>query len=112
MSYHIKQYQKGDVIFHGGDSSDCAYIIEEGQVEIYVESSETIIDILSEGELFGEMGEEWYDLIRYDYADGFGSGFQVSDIKPTATNSDKFILPFDEKNLAAGNNIVVQNPGY
>jgi len=63
-------------------------------------------------ELFGEMGEEWYDLVRYDYADGFGSGFQVSDVKATATNSDKFILPIDEKNLAAGNNIVVQNPGY
>ncbi len=56
MSYHIKQYQKGEVIFHGGDSSDCAYIIEQGQVEIYAESTETIIDILSEGELFGEMG--------------------------------------------------------
>lgn len=56
MSYHIKQYQKDDIIFHGGDSSDCAYIIEQGQVQIYVESNQTIIDILSEGELFGEMG--------------------------------------------------------
>lgn len=56
MSYHIKQYQPGDIIFHGGDSSDCAYIIEQGQVEIYVESNSSIIDILSEGELFGEMG--------------------------------------------------------
>ncbi|WP_223789794.1 EAL domain-containing protein [Marinicella meishanensis] len=56
MSYHIKQYQPGEIIFHGGDRSDCAYIIEQGQVEIYVESSESIIDILNEGELFGEMG--------------------------------------------------------
>ncbi len=56
MSYHIKQYQQGDIIFHGGDSSDCAYIIEEGQVEIFVDSNNSIIDILSEGELFGEMG--------------------------------------------------------
>lgn len=56
MSYHIKQYQQGDIIFHGGDSSDCAYIIEEGQVEIFVDSNKSIIDILSEGELFGEMG--------------------------------------------------------
>ena len=56
MNYHIKQYNQGDVIFHGGDSSDCAYIIETGQVEIFVASSETIIDILNEGELFGEMG--------------------------------------------------------
>ncbi|MFC3194354.1 EAL domain-containing protein [Marinicella sediminis] len=56
MSYHIKQYNKGDIIFHGGDRSDCAYIIESGQVEIFVESTGAIIDILSEGELFGEMG--------------------------------------------------------
>lgn len=56
MSYHIKQYQPGEIIFHGGDRSDCAYIIEQGQVEIYVESSDSIIDILNEGELFGEMG--------------------------------------------------------
>lgn len=56
MSYDIKQYKQGEIIFHGGDSSDCAYIIEMGQVEIFVESSETIIDILNEGELFGEMG--------------------------------------------------------
>ena len=56
MSYHIKQYNKGDIIFHGGDRSDCAYIIESGQVEIFVEANGTIIDILSEGELFGEMG--------------------------------------------------------
>ncbi len=56
MSYDIKQYKQGDIIFHGGDSSDCAYIIEQGQVEIFVASNDTIIDILNEGELFGEMG--------------------------------------------------------
>ncbi|WP_282134098.1 RagB/SusD family nutrient uptake outer membrane protein [Seonamhaeicola maritimus] len=63
-------------------------------------------------ELFGEIGEEWFDMVRYDYADGFGSGFQVSDIKATATNSDKFILPIDELNIQGGGNVVVQNPGY
>lgn len=56
MSYDIKQYQQGEIIFHGGDRSDCAYIIEAGQVEIFVASNQTIIDILNEGELFGEMG--------------------------------------------------------
>jgi len=56
MSYHIKQFKQGDTIFHGGDKSDCAYIIEQGQIEIFVESSGAIIDILNEGELFGEMG--------------------------------------------------------
>ncbi|MCX7554791.1 EAL domain-containing protein [Marinicella sp. S1101] len=56
MSYDIKKYQQGEIVFHGGDSSDCAYIIEQGQVEIFVASNQTIIDILNEGELFGEMG--------------------------------------------------------
>lgn len=56
MGYHIKHYKKGEIIFHGGDSSDCAYIIEQGQIEIFVESNDSIIDILNEGELFGEMG--------------------------------------------------------
>ncbi|MCB1582632.1 MAG: EAL domain-containing protein [Marinicella sp.] len=56
MGYHIKQFEQGEIIFHGGDSSDCAYIIEKGQVEIFAESNDTIIDILNEGELFGEMG--------------------------------------------------------
>jgi EAL domain-containing protein (putative c-di-GMP-specific phosphodiesterase class I) len=56
MSYHIKQYQQGEIIFHGGDKSDCAYIIEQGQVEIYVESTHSRIDVLNAGELFGEMG--------------------------------------------------------
>lgn len=63
-------------------------------------------------ELGGEMGEEWYDLVRYDFADGFGSGFQVSDVKPTATDSDKFILPIVFEVIQAGGNVVDQNPSY
>ena len=63
-------------------------------------------------ELWGELGEEWYDLIRYDFIDGFGSGFQISDIVPTATNTDLFILPISTESIAAGGNVVVQNPGY
>ncbi|MCK0131632.1 RagB/SusD family nutrient uptake outer membrane protein [Flavobacteriaceae bacterium F08102] len=64
-------------------------------------------------ELFAEMGEEWYDLIRYDYADGgFEAGFSVSDIKPSATNPDKFILPIPEESREAGGYIVEQNPSY
>ena len=63
-------------------------------------------------ELWGEQGEEWYDLIRYDFADGFGNGFQVSDVVPTATNPDLFILPISTESIAAGGNVIVQNPGY
>nr|WP_315246760.1 RagB/SusD family nutrient uptake outer membrane protein [uncultured Flavobacterium sp.] len=63
-------------------------------------------------ELGSETGENWYDLIRYDYADGFGTGFQVSDVKATATNPDFFIMPIPDVSIKAGNNIIKQNPGY
>ncbi|MDO6516001.1 RagB/SusD family nutrient uptake outer membrane protein [Zobellia uliginosa] len=63
-------------------------------------------------ELGTEMGEEWFDLVRYDAADGFGSGFQVSDVKPSATDPDKFILPIPSESIQSGGNVVEQNPGY
>lgn len=63
-------------------------------------------------ELYAEGGETWYDLIRYDYLDGFGSGFQVSDVKPTATNPDKFILPIPTESIDASNHVIKQNPSY
>lgn len=63
-------------------------------------------------ELYAEGGETWYDLVRYDYLDGFGTGFQLSSVKPTATNSDKFILPIPQESIDAGNNVIKQNPSY
>lgn len=63
-------------------------------------------------ELGAEMGEEWFDLVRYDFADGFGTGFQASDIKPSATNPDKFILPISAESIDASGGVVKQNPGY
>ncbi len=63
-------------------------------------------------ELGAEEGETWYDLIRYDYADGFGTGFQVADVQPTATNPDKFILPIPLKSIDASNGKIEQNPSY
>ncbi|AUP80517.1 RagB/SusD family nutrient uptake outer membrane protein [Flavivirga eckloniae] len=63
-------------------------------------------------ELTTEVSEEWFDLVRYDFADGFGSGFQVSDIKATATNPDKFILPISPESIQNGGGVVKQNPSY
>jgi hypothetical protein len=63
-------------------------------------------------ELMAETGETWYDLVRYDYADGFGTGFKVSDVKATASNPDKFILPIPFESLEAGGFLLEQNPGY
>ena len=63
-------------------------------------------------ELATENGESWYDLVRYDYADGFGAGFQVSDIKASATNADKFILPIPTGTIDASSGTTLQNPSY
>jgi len=63
-------------------------------------------------ELAGELGEQWFDLVRYDWADGFGSGFQVSDYKSSATDPNKFILPYSLLTLEAGGRIEIQNPSY
>lgn len=59
-------------------------------------------------ELAMETGEEWFDLVRYHFIDGF----DVTLVKPTATDPDKYILPIDGVTIEAGNNVVEQNPGY
>ena len=59
-------------------------------------------------ELGIENGEDWFDLVRYHFTDGF----DVSKVKPTAVNPDKYILPIDYVNIEAGKNIVEQNPSY
>lgn len=63
-------------------------------------------------EFMAETGETWFDLVRFDYNDGFGTGFKVSDVKATAVNSDKFILPIPQETIDAGGGVVKQNPSY
>ena len=50
-------FEKGDLIFRQGDDGNCAYIIEKGRVEVFVEEGgvETPISRLEVGEIFGEM---------------------------------------------------------
>ena len=59
-------------------------------------------------ELGIETGEDWFDLVRYHFIDGF----DVTKVKPTATDPNKYILPIDYVNIEAGKNIVEQNPSY
>ena len=59
-------------------------------------------------ELGTEMSEEWFDLVRYHFVDGF----DISTIKPSATNPDKFILPIPSESINAGGGVVEQNPSY
>ncbi|OBX18712.1 putative outer membrane starch-binding protein [Gelidibacter algens] len=72
----------------------------------------TAVRIEKQVELYLETGESWFDLVRYDYIDGFGTGFQVSDVKASATNTDKFILPIPIKSVEASGGVTVQNPSY
>lgn len=49
--------EKDQIVFHEGDTGDCAYIIEKGRVLIYLDKDqeEIPITILGQGEIFGEM---------------------------------------------------------
>lgn len=50
-------FESGQQIFKSGDAGDCAYLIEEGVVEILVlkQGEEQRIKLMGEGELFGEV---------------------------------------------------------
>jgi len=47
-----------EVLFREGDSADCAYIVESGQLKIstVIDEDEIILKTLTDGELVGEMG--------------------------------------------------------
>jgi CRP/FNR family cyclic AMP-dependent transcriptional regulator len=54
-----KYFKKGEEIIKEGMLSDCAYIIDAGQVEvskIRPNGEKQIIDVLNENDIFGEMG--------------------------------------------------------
>ena len=59
-------------------------------------------------ELGIETGEDWFDLVRYHFVDGM----DITTVKATADNPDKYILPIDYIAIEAGKNIVEQNPNY
>jgi EAL domain-containing protein (putative c-di-GMP-specific phosphodiesterase class I) len=56
-SYLRKSFPAGTEIFHTGDLGNCAYIIDEGEIEIGIPLSahQTVYNRLGPGELFGEM---------------------------------------------------------
>ena len=53
-----RTYRRNEIIFHRGDPGGSLHIIEKGQVKILIQSEdgeELLVDILKEGEVFGEM---------------------------------------------------------
>ena len=59
MLEHLNRevYAAGEVIFHAGDTGDSAYIIEDGSVEVCVNTpdGEQVVKQIGKGELFGEI---------------------------------------------------------
>lgn len=53
----VSVFQQGALIFTEGDPPDCAYLIEEGRVEIASErgGERVVFDVLGPGEVFGEI---------------------------------------------------------
>lgn len=51
------QISKGQILFRQGDAGDSAYIVEKGQIYIYLEQDKEEIPLamLGQGEIFGEM---------------------------------------------------------
>ena len=51
-------YEDGEDLFKEGDPSDCAYLIDEGAVDIIAasEAKEVFVATLGRHEIFGEMG--------------------------------------------------------
>lgn len=52
-----KEYKAGEVVFHQGDTGDCMYVIQNGEVEALAESGGREIRLRTMGpnEFFGEM---------------------------------------------------------
>lgn len=59
-------------------------------------------------ELGCESGEEWYDLVRFTVE----GDINIATYKPNVTNKNRYIVPIPIATIAAGNNVVKQNPGY
>ncbi len=51
-------FEDGEVLFHRGDSADCAYVIMEGAVDVLSDTDDGIVvaTTLHANELFGELG--------------------------------------------------------
>jgi CRP-like cAMP-binding protein len=52
-----KVYNDGEIIIRRGDVGDCMYVVQEGQVEVYVDHDgrDVRLAVRGEGELIGEM---------------------------------------------------------
>jgi len=52
-----RDYEDGEVIVRQGEDGDCMYVVQEGEVQVYLEKAgrEVPLRILGKGEFIGEM---------------------------------------------------------
>lgn len=52
-----RAYEDGEIIFSRGDVGDCMYVIQEGQVQVFVDrgGEQVILKVLGQGDFIGEM---------------------------------------------------------
>jgi CRP-like cAMP-binding protein len=55
MYFPSKTYQVGDVLFTRGDAANTFYMIESGEVDLFVPPANTFLVRLGPGEAFGEQ---------------------------------------------------------
>lgn len=54
----LLSYEDGELVFEEGDSADCAYVIMEGEADIFArtEAGEVLVGTLKKNQLLGELG--------------------------------------------------------
>ena len=59
-----KEYEDGEIIVRQGDTADCMFVIQEGEVEVLAgePGDETRLRIAHEGEFLGEMAIFEHDV--------------------------------------------------
>jgi CRP/FNR family transcriptional regulator, cyclic AMP receptor protein len=85
-----KNLKKGEIIFHEGNPSDCAYIIGSVSIEILENSpgGQKVLGVLEDNEIFGEMG-----LI-----DGQPRSATVTALEESEVSITQGLFPQHEKN--------------
>ncbi len=50
-------FEDGEVLFHAGDSADCAFVIISGEVEILAktDAGDVVVGVLRDNQIFGEL---------------------------------------------------------
>lgn len=94
-SFRTRSYKKRDVLVYEGDESDSLFVITRGHVaitQINAEGKETVLSLLKEGEVFGEMGV-------LDGAPRSASAAALRDVQALVLPRDAFLELLEQRPL-------------